>query len=83
MVHRINVEINIRSALSCGKFTVARDLLPKVQALNAIRFVIDNYHILNLDMNNLELLSWVNHIYNNIISSINMLKKLIFKNLRV
>lgn len=58
-VHRVNIEINIRSALSCGKFTVARDLLPKVQVLNVIRFAVETYHTLCTEANNFHQLSWV------------------------
>ncbi|GJQ85413.1 hypothetical protein Trydic_g23844 [Trypoxylus dichotomus] len=33
--HRVNLELDIVAAQSSGKFAVARDLLPKIQALNA------------------------------------------------
>lgn len=41
LVYRINIELDIKGALSSGKFTVARDLLPKIQALNAVRCILE------------------------------------------
>lgn len=43
IMHRINLELDIQGALSSRKFTVARDLLPKIKALNAVRCVLDKY----------------------------------------
>ena len=40
-MYRINIELDIKAALSSGKFTVARDLLPKIQALNAVRCILE------------------------------------------
>ncbi|XP_017782006.1 PREDICTED: integrator complex subunit 8 [Nicrophorus vespilloides] len=40
LVHRVTLELDIQGALSSGKFTVARDLLPKIQALNAVRCIL-------------------------------------------
>lgn len=42
LVHRVNIELDIAAAISSGKFTVARDLLPKVQALNSLRYILGN-----------------------------------------
>lgn len=39
--HRINLELDIIAAQSSGKFAIARDLLPKIQSLNAIRCVLE------------------------------------------
>lgn len=39
--YRTVLELDIQGALSSGKFTVARDLLQQVQALNAIRGALD------------------------------------------
>ncbi|CAG9764754.1 unnamed protein product [Ceutorhynchus assimilis] len=39
--HRINLELDIQGALSSGVFTVARDLLYKVKALNYVRCILD------------------------------------------
>ncbi|XP_066143354.1 integrator complex subunit 8 [Euwallacea fornicatus] len=41
LAHRINLELDIQGALSSGAFTVARDLLLKVKALNYVRCVLD------------------------------------------
>ncbi|XP_056638700.1 integrator complex subunit 8 [Diorhabda sublineata] len=41
LMHRINLELNIQGALSSGVFTVARDLIQKIKALNIIRCVLD------------------------------------------
>ncbi|XP_076267977.1 integrator complex subunit 8 isoform X1 [Rhynchophorus ferrugineus] len=41
LVHRLNLELDVQGALSSGVFTVARDLLYKVKALNHIRCVLD------------------------------------------
>lgn len=37
----MNIELDIIAAISSGKFTVARDLLPKVQALNRLRYLLE------------------------------------------
>lgn len=39
--HRINLELDIVAAQSSGKFAVARDLIPKIQSLNAIRCILE------------------------------------------
>ncbi|CAG9860087.1 unnamed protein product [Phyllotreta striolata] len=47
LMHRINLELNLQGALSSGGFTVARDLIQKIKALNIIRCVVDKkpiYH---------------------------------------
>ncbi|XP_030752565.1 integrator complex subunit 8 [Sitophilus oryzae] len=41
LVHRLNLELDVQGALSSGVFTVARDLLYKVKALNHIRCVLE------------------------------------------
>lgn len=47
IMHRINLELDLQGALSSGGFTVARDLMQKIKALNIIRCVLDKkpmYH---------------------------------------
>lgn len=39
---RIILELDIQGAISSGTFTVARQLLPKIQGLNTIRCILDN-----------------------------------------
>uniref|UniRef100_A0AAR5NXE3 INTS8 TPR repeats domain-containing protein n=1 Tax=Dendroctonus ponderosae TaxID=77166 RepID=A0AAR5NXE3_DENPD len=41
LTHRINLELDIQGALSSGVFTVARDLLYKVKALNYVRCILE------------------------------------------
>nr|XP_022899838.1 integrator complex subunit 8 [Onthophagus taurus] len=59
--YRINLELDIQSALSSGKFTVARDLLPKIHALNTIRCIIDEkglHKYMHITERNQEFLIW-------------------------
>ncbi|VEN57796.1 unnamed protein product [Callosobruchus maculatus] len=41
LVHRLNLELDIQGAISSGIFTVARDLLQKIKALNIVRCILD------------------------------------------
>lgn len=41
LAHRISLELDIQGAISSGVFTVARDLLYKVKALNYVRCILD------------------------------------------
>lgn len=41
MIHRQVAELDIQGAASSGAFTVARDLLNRVSALNAVRYALD------------------------------------------
>ncbi|CAH1117237.1 unnamed protein product [Phaedon cochleariae] len=41
LMHRLNLELDIQGAISSGAFTVARDLLQKIKALNIVRCVLD------------------------------------------
>ncbi|KAJ8912846.1 hypothetical protein NQ315_007978 [Exocentrus adspersus] len=41
LIHRLTLELDIQGALSSGAFTVARDLLFKIKALNVVRSVLD------------------------------------------
>lgn len=41
MIHRQVVELDIQGSASSGAFTVARDLLSRVSALNAVRYALD------------------------------------------
>ncbi|XP_025832848.1 integrator complex subunit 8 [Agrilus planipennis] len=41
LVHRISLELDVQGALSSGKFTAARDFLPRIQALNCVRCLFD------------------------------------------
>lgn len=60
IVHRINIELDIVAAISSGKFTVARDLLPKVQALNVLRYVLEDTAVQCNDNNfNADAFVWV------------------------
>ncbi|KAF5274403.1 hypothetical protein FQA39_LY07283 [Lamprigera yunnana] len=49
LLYRINLELDIQGALRSGKFTVARDLLPKIQSLNAVRSILDKSCIYHYD----------------------------------
>ncbi|KAF5275218.1 hypothetical protein FQR65_LT04252 [Abscondita terminalis] len=60
LLYRINIELDIQGAITSGKFTVARDLLPKIQSLNAIRSIIDKscaYHY-EINNNNIDSFVW-------------------------
>lgn len=59
---RVILELDIQGALSTGIFTVARDLLPKIQALNTIRCILDNkpiYQYNNLITSSSDIFVWV------------------------
>jgi hypothetical protein len=68
LAHRIGLELDIQGALSSGTFTVARDLLCKIRALNIVRCVLDQkptYQSSCSSFKNAEILVWVgvkNHI---------------------
>lgn len=65
LTHRLNVELDIQGALSSGTFTVARDLLNKIRALNIIRCVLDQkpiYHGSFSYEKNSEILVWVMYL---------------------
>lgn len=62
---RILLELDIQGAVSSGTFTVARDLLPKIQALNTIRCILDSkpiYQCNNILNSNLDIFIWVTNI---------------------
>ncbi|XP_031359186.1 integrator complex subunit 8-like [Photinus pyralis] len=65
---RKNLELDVAGATSSGKFTVARDLLPKIQALNAVRCILDRSCSFHYEINNrsIESFIWaVTHIMQN------------------
>lgn len=49
MCYRVGLELDIRAAVSSGKFTVARDLLSKIQSLNVVRSTLDKSLPYNYD----------------------------------
>lgn len=56
------MELDIQGALSSGTFTVARDLLPKIQALNAVRCILENkpaYQYGTISSKNVDTFIWV------------------------
>mgnify|MGYP006948249841 CR=1 FL=1 len=60
--HRINLELDIQGAISSGIFTVARDLLIKVKALNHVRCIMDQKFLNEFSLSNgkhVETLLWV------------------------
>lgn len=62
MAHRINLELDIQGALSSGAFTVARDLLYKVKALNHVRSILDRKFLNEFSLasaKNIEAFLWV------------------------
>ncbi|XP_050296923.1 integrator complex subunit 8 [Anthonomus grandis grandis] len=61
LVHRINLELNIQGAVSSGIFTVARDLLLKVKALNQVRCVLERKFLCEFSLRvpkNVDTLLW-------------------------
>lgn len=59
---RMILELDIQGAISSGTFTVARDLLAKIQALNTVRCILDGkpvYQYNNIINNNLDVFIWV------------------------
>lgn len=59
---RVIIELDIQGAHSSGTFTVARDLLPKIQALNTVRCILDKkpmYQYINVITGNLDIFIWV------------------------
>lgn len=61
-MHRINLELDLQGALSSGGFTVARDLMQKIKALNIIRCVLDKkpmYHHTLSSYKTTDTLIWV------------------------
>lgn len=59
---RVILELDIQGAISSGTFTVARDLLPKIQALNTVRCILDGkpvYQYNNVITTNLDIFIWV------------------------
>lgn len=62
MSHRTILELDIQGALSSGTFTVARYLLPKIQALNIVRCILEKKLTLqynSVSSKNLDLFLWV------------------------
>lgn len=49
MCYRVSLELDIRAAVSSGKFTVARDLSSKIQSLNVVRSTLDKNLPYNYD----------------------------------
>ncbi|KAJ8928547.1 hypothetical protein NQ314_018885 [Rhamnusium bicolor] len=61
LAHRLNLELDIQGALSSGAFTVARDLLFKIKALNIVRCVLDRkplYHYSVFSVKSIEIFLW-------------------------
>lgn len=59
------MELDIQGALSSGAFTVARDLLFKIKALNIVRSVLDKkplYQYSFSSVKNIEIFIWVSTI---------------------
>lgn len=59
---RMILELDIQGAISSGTFTVARDLLSKIQALNTVRCILDSkpvYQYNNVINSNLDVFIWV------------------------
>lgn len=54
LAHRINLELDIQGALSSGIFTVARDLLYKVKALNHVRCTLDRKFLNEFALSNVK-----------------------------
>lgn len=70
LVQRIGLELDIQGAVSSGTFTVARDLLPKIRALNLIRCILDekpSYQSSVKSVKSPEILIWVILYFFNII----------------
>lgn len=69
MMYRITVELDIKAAISSGTFTVARDLLPKVQALNAVRCILEKTYTYHYEFNssNIDTLTWVSSYFSALI----------------
>ncbi|XP_072390138.1 integrator complex subunit 8 [Diabrotica undecimpunctata] len=64
LMHRINLELDIQGALSSGAFTVARDLVSKIKALNILRCVLDRKPIYQHSLclyRNCDTLIWAIH----------------------
>lgn len=60
--HRVNLELDIQGALSSGAFTVARDLLWKVKALNYVRCILDRNFLVEYSLSvskNVDAFIWV------------------------
>ncbi|XP_044263221.1 integrator complex subunit 8 [Tribolium madens] len=58
LAHRITLELDIQGALSSGTFTVARDLLNKIRALNVVRCVLDRKPTYHCSLKSAEILVW-------------------------
>lgn len=63
--YRTILELDIQGATSSGKFTVARDLLSKIQALNTIRCILDQkaaFHCSPVTPKNVDTFLWVDNM---------------------
>lgn len=69
LAHRINLELDIQGAISSGVFTVARDLLYKVKALNYVRCILDQKFLNEFSLSpgkNVDAFMWVSFFYRHV-----------------